>query len=481
MLIPGEVFGSYQIAREIGRGGMGAVYEAEHIHLRKRVAIKVLLPERATDATTAQRFIREGEAASRIQHEHVVDVIDVGAQDGIFFLVMELLEGESLADLLERSVRLSCEEMVDIALPLIDALATAHEAGVIHRDIKPENIFLARGRRGRRVPKLVDFGISRIQTPDDPEVARLTSSMVLVGTPCYMAPESARGAKNSDARSDQYALGVVLYECITGVLPFERTSVFEMLSAILTERPTDPGALVPALDVRMEQVIQRAMSREPGDRFADMRAMGAALLPLASAACRAQWAAEFSGDAIDLLVRPSDTTPRVAMHRAAERTPAPMGAGAITLDEHNTPVSLPLRNAAAPSRSAKHIVGVAALVAFVLGAFILNIGSSPAPRAPEAPHAAARETSALRDAGTPPAVVEAPRPLVEAPPVAPAAVVTAPPSRRATTRVRRANTPVNTAVSADAPAAQPAVERPAAPVRSGAQSLLRDEFDPAAR
>ena len=292
MLIPGETFSSYRVIREIGRGAMGAVFEAEHVQLRKRVAIKVLLPEAANDRAAVQRFLREGEAAARIRHEHIVDVSDVGTRDGTPYLVMEYLDGESLADRLARKRRFTDTELVDLAIPICDALAVAHESGVIHRDVKPDNIFLARTKRGATRVMLVDFGISHF-AHNDPKLARLTSSAVLIGTPCYLSPEAARSARNVDARSDQYSFGATLYECRTGLLPYERPSIFEMISAILLEDPVPPSERASDIDPRLDTAILRAMSRHPENRFPDMRALALALLPLASPAVRAHWEPEF--------------------------------------------------------------------------------------------------------------------------------------------------------------------------------------------
>ena len=291
MLTPGESFGSYRIIREIGRGAMGAVFEAEHIQLRKRVAIKVLLPDAANDRGAVLRFLREGEAAARIRHEHIVDVSDVGTWDGAPYLVMEYLDGETLANRLARKRRFDDTELADLVIPVCDALALAHESGVVHRDVKPDNIFVARTHRGGLRAMLVDFGISHV-AHNDPKLARLTSESVLIGTPCYLAPEAARSARNVDARSDQYAFGATLYECRTGLLPYERTSIFEMISAILLEDPVAPSDRAPSIDPRMEAAILRAMSRSPEDRFPDMRALALALLPMASPTVRAQWEPE---------------------------------------------------------------------------------------------------------------------------------------------------------------------------------------------
>ena len=196
---PGTMLGRYQVARKIGEGGMAAVYEGAHVELQKRVAIKVLLPAMASNEEVRNRFLREGRAASRIHHPHVVDVTDVGAEGSTVFLVMEFLAGETLAQFLEHEGVLPVEALAGIMLPVAAAVSAAHAEGVLHRDLKPENIFLARDRDGFLHPKVLDFGISRIIDPGTNQ--RLTSTGAMVGTPAYMSPEQVR----STARADDYA------------------------------------------------------------------------------------------------------------------------------------------------------------------------------------------------------------------------------------------------------------------------------------
>ncbi len=286
---PGVDFGAYTVLREIGRGGMAVVYEAEHRGLQKRVALKVL---HTPVEPSEQRFLREGLAAARIHHEHIVEVHDTGILDGTAYLVMERLQGESLAAFVRREGPLDAARVADLLLPVVSALATAHDVGVVHRDIKPENIHLSRSRRGEVVPKVVDFGLARLNALDG-DAQRLTGSAALVGTVTHMAPEQVLDPEAVSAASDQYALGVVMYECVTGQLPVKGPSVFATLSAILKGRFSRPVVHAPGLDPRLDDLIVRSMAREPGARFANLRALGAALLPLASAAAREAWSQEF--------------------------------------------------------------------------------------------------------------------------------------------------------------------------------------------
>ncbi|HEY2901204.1 MAG TPA: serine/threonine-protein kinase, partial [Polyangia bacterium] len=246
-LPPGTTLGRYEIRRLIGRGGMGSVYEALHRDLKKRVAIKTLLPTLAANPDAKTRFLREGEAASRIRHPHVVDVTDVSSDGPVIYLVMEYLEGEDLGKLISRRGPLGVSETADIMLPVAAAIVTAHEQGVIHRDLKPENIFLAQGSMGGIVPKVLDFGISKVSSSGDLRTMALTGTGATFGTTFYLPPEQLRGAKQADARSDQYALGTILYECLTGQRAFEGENLYAVLKDIAESRYRPAATLRPDL------------------------------------------------------------------------------------------------------------------------------------------------------------------------------------------------------------------------------------------
>jgi eukaryotic-like serine/threonine-protein kinase len=284
---PGARLGSYEIVRSLGVGGMASVYEARHTVIGKRVAIKVLHEHLARNAVAAARFMREARAASAIRHPNVVQVFEIGLHTGTPFLIMELLEGQDLATYLLSRGRLSAASAVDVLLPIASAVAAAHAAGVIHRDLKPTNVFLANeGRLGVRA-KVVDFGVSK--QIDDEKERRLTETGMLLGTLEYMAPEQVRSAKNATERSDQYALGVILYECITGQRPFAGQSRYDLLHAIVTAPFATPRSLGIDLDPRLESTILRSMHRDPSQRFPSVESMGHSLSPCASEALRAWW------------------------------------------------------------------------------------------------------------------------------------------------------------------------------------------------
>lgn len=291
----GAVFGRYTIVRRIGRGGMGAVYEATHNELKKRVAIKALDPKLADDPELTVRFLREGESAARIQHPNVVDIYDVGVEGEITYLVMELLDGEDLGDLLKRMGPLSPQSAADIMLPVCAALSAAHEESVVHRDLKPGNIFIARDVHGTVRPKVLDFGISKII--DNP-MDGLTTTGAILGTPYYMSPEQAHGGKTLDHRSDVYSLGVILYQCITGSRPFVADSMYQVLHKIVAGEFERPTVLKGDLDPSFEAVVMKSMGSKPEDRFQTVTELGAAILPFASPRQRAVWAPLFDKGAV---------------------------------------------------------------------------------------------------------------------------------------------------------------------------------------
>lgn len=286
----GTRLGVYRVVGRLGAGGMGVVYEAVHELIGRRVAIKVV----SGAAKDRRRFLREGRMAAAVRHPHAIEVTDVGVEGDIFYLVMELIEGETLGLMLAREIRLGVQEIVQLALPLVDALSAAHAMGVVHRDLKPANVILARGSGDRLHPKLVDFGVSKIiGNRLDPADTKLTVDGALVGTPCYMSPEQFTGTMEADARSDQYSFGVLLYECASGLLPVEETDVWRHIQRVAVGDFKPLLAVQPDLPPEFCEVIDRCMATDPADRFADMYAAGAALLPFADEMTARLWAQVF--------------------------------------------------------------------------------------------------------------------------------------------------------------------------------------------
>ena len=269
------IAGAYRIGRVVGEGGMGKVYEAQHLRLgHRKVAIKVLHPEFARDRDVVSRFQREAESASSITHPNVIQVFDVDTTaDGRPFLVGEFLEGEELGDHLERVGKLDIGTAVNLARQVCRALAAAHQRGVVHRDMKPENVFLTKQHEAVHI-KVIDFGISKSGKGE----TNLTRTGMIIGTPAFMAPEQARGDK-VDVRADIYATGALLYTMLTGKRPFDSDDPTATLTLVLTSDPERPRALDPNIPEGLELVVQRAMAKNAADRYQTMNDLEVALAP----------------------------------------------------------------------------------------------------------------------------------------------------------------------------------------------------------
>ncbi len=291
MLAEGSRFGGYLVGPCIGEGGMARVYRAQHEGLQRQVALKVLLDAHGKDEGH-ERFLREARMIAAIKHPNVVNIFDVGVHQGRPYLVMELLEGMDLEAYVASQGPLEEPMLMDVIIPVVAGLAAVHDAGIVHRDLKPGNIFLARGRNDEMEPKLLDFGISKSSGQDK---MRLTNAKgLLMGTPFYMSPEASQGLEMTGL-SDQYALGVVLYEAATGTNPFAGATTFgEVVRQVTTGDYPPVSTRNPKLSKRMVAIIERAMHLDPAHRFPDMRAMGRELLALAGQRTRITWGLSFS-------------------------------------------------------------------------------------------------------------------------------------------------------------------------------------------
>jgi eukaryotic-like serine/threonine-protein kinase len=275
----GESLGIYKIVDLIGEGGMGVVYQAEHTLIGRRVAIKRLLPEFTRDAEVVDRFMNEARAAARIQHPGLCEVFDFGHHtDGSAYIVMELLEGESLAARIEREARIYIATALAIARQVASALHAAHEQGIVHRDLKPENIFLIpdRDAPGGVRTKVLDFGIAKLALSEDQRSVK-TKTGVVFGTPRYMAPEQCRNATNVDRRADIYGLGCILYEMLVGHPPYQYDSWAELVAAHMFEAPPKPSEENRRVAPEVEDIVVCAMAKQPDDRFPTMMEFADAL------------------------------------------------------------------------------------------------------------------------------------------------------------------------------------------------------------
>ena len=262
----------YRLEELLGSGGMGHVYRAVNVRAGRTVAIKILRSEHATNAPIVERFLREALAANLVRHPNVVDVLDVDKDDdGSPYIVQELLSGEDFESYVKsRGGRVNLQEVEELLLPVIDAVAEAHARGVVHRDIKPENVFLARpanatiGSRKQLVPKLLDFGISKVRLPD----IKMTDVGVMMGTPAYMAPEQVTGgSRDADPRADVWALGVMLWEVLVGRLPFDSTDAPALFVAIATKDIPSMLEADPSLDPHVARVVARCTRRNIDERY----------------------------------------------------------------------------------------------------------------------------------------------------------------------------------------------------------------------
>ncbi len=273
------VAGKYRVERVLGFGGMAFVLSAKHVHLDEHFALKFLNREFLAQRTIVERFTREAKAACKIRSEHVARVYDVGLHEGAPFIVMEHLTGRDLAAVVVDGGALEIADAAEYTMQACVALAVAHSHGIVHRDIKPENLFLVE-HEGMPVIKLLDFGISKIAlTGSDPR-ARLTGQLTL-GTPCYMSPEQIRSTASAEARSDQWSLGVVLYELLAGSEAFQAETITEVCAAVLEKEPRPLAEVRPDLPQALIDVVARCMAKDPEQRFGDVAELAAALLPFA--------------------------------------------------------------------------------------------------------------------------------------------------------------------------------------------------------
>jgi len=281
---PGQILlGKYRIERVLGLGGMGVVVAATHVTLEERVAIKFLLPQALSNGEAVARFLREARAAVRIKSEHVARVTDVGQlETGAPYMIMEYLDGADLGTIAGRRGAFSIEDAVECVLQACEAIAEAHALGIVHRDLKPANLFLVTRADGTPSVKVLDFGISKVTGMGSSGAdLSMTKTTTIMGSPLYMSPEQMASSRDVDARTDIWALGAILYELLTGTVPFQADTITQLCVMILQQAPPSLRALRPDAPEGLERAIVRCLAKERTRRFATVAEFAHALAPFA--------------------------------------------------------------------------------------------------------------------------------------------------------------------------------------------------------
>jgi serine/threonine-protein kinase len=441
LLPPGTVLGGkYEVARVLGRGGMGVVVAARHLKMNRDVALKILLPALRTQPEIVARFEREGRAAAQIRNEHVARVLDVDAlPDGSPFIVMEMLRGNDLGDILAARGKLPPQEAVGYLLEACAGMVEAHRAGIVHRDLKPNNLFIDR-QGARPVLKILDFGISKVT---DDVSASMTATTTVFGTPLYMSPEQVRSTKNVDARADIWSLGVVLYELLAGEPPFTAPAAPAIIAAIIADRPKPIAERRPDLPQGLADVVMRALEKDPAARWPDVQSFAAALAP-------------FGPEGAPVFT--STLLPTSSLGPTAASTNVPVGA-ATTAPRAGRPLAA---------------IGAGMGMAFVAGGILLVMALRRTPHA--APTAETAMPPALAaSSSTAPVITPAASALPPAP-VETAAVSAAPPKSAAP--LAKAAVPPPAAAPSAKPSATPTSTPPAKPVVTAAPKPPPPPDDP---
>jgi serine/threonine-protein kinase len=448
----GDVIGGkYRVGAVIAEGGMGVIVEGVHVQLEDTVAIKFLKPSVAgpEESEVVKRFMREARTCKKIRSEHVVRVLDVdNLASGVPYMVMERLSGRDLDAIVETSGPLPITAAVDYVLQALEAIAEAHALGIVHRDLKPANLFLAERADGSPCIKVLDFGISKVETGTD---GGITQTQAVMGSPRYMSPEQLRASRGVDARTDIWSLGVVLYELVTGRPPFDGQSMTQITAAILEEVPAPLALPSEPNAAAFEAVVVRCLKKRPEDRFADVGELASALAPFGSPA-----AAVSATRVQNVLSRALHGSPPLSQSRPSITSTPDVVAGARTEVSWGVP----------PSTSGSHRrLGIAVAAALVLSvAFVALVlhrkapasesdRSEPAALAPSAlgaatsdpPPAASAESLAppAPKASGAPAVTASVEPKASAPTTSVRAVPPAP--RKAAVAVSAARPPASAA------------------------------------
>ena len=375
------VGGKYRVERMVGAGGMGVVVAATHLELGQRVALKFILPEAVTSRDAIERFFREARAIARLSGDHITRVYDVSrADEETPYMVLELLEGEDLAQLNRTKGPLSVGDAVEYLVQACAGLVDAHSAGIIHRDLKPQNLFVTRRANGTPLVKLLDFGIAKAVGAAAVGQVTLTDSKAVIGSPLYMPPEQMRSARIADVRSDIWAVGVMLYELLGGKLPFDGETVTEICVRVVNEAPTPLLTLRPQLDPKLVEIVMRCLEKNPERRWPNVAQLGAALEPYAKStlqggAIRPWKSFENTGVASDVGVSLSGPLSTQPIANTPISVPPRLAQTATTWDDH-------ARDTSKPSFAKGIAVGVGVSVLAIGGAVAFlapRLKSTPPP------------------------------------------------------------------------------------------------------
>ena len=387
VLEAGEVLDKYKLVRPLAAGGMAHVWVAKNLATGAELALKVLLEDAPQLPEASARFRREAHAASRLRHRAIVRVFDLVEVPGAMVIVMELLHGETLGARLDREGKLDVADAAEVLLPILSALSHAHQVGIVHRDLKPDNIFLAREPDGEIIPKLLDFGISKLERASLPVI---TTDGNPLGTPGYMSPEQVRGAGDATPASDVFTMGTLLHRTLSGKNPFADESYHSVVAAILErDAPAIPGLPGPVHDV-----LERCLAKEPGDRYANAgelkRALESALL--------------------DANVPFDPPSQRVSLPRSSPGVPPSRAAGdASPARAEATNASAPPASLPAPVQSTAIVRGVLAVVALA-AVLVVAYVASRRPGGPPDPGGSARDQPAPSASTAPGSVTPTPPP-----------------------------------------------------------------------